>query len=73
MTLPGSDGRLSAAGRSLRQQVETTTNRLAFAPWSDVIDSERQHLLAKLDVAAVAISGSGVIRYPNPIGLPSLA
>jgi hypothetical protein len=71
--LVDSDGRLSAAGRSLRQQVETTTNRLAFAPWSDVVDSERQHLLAKLDIAAVAISRSGLIRYPNPIGLPSLA
>ncbi len=67
------DGGLSAAGRRLRRDIEATTDRLAFAPWSDRSEGDRQRLLATLNAAAEAVSRSGLIRYPNPIGLPSLA
>ncbi|MGZ4680667.1 MAG: SCO6745 family protein [Ilumatobacteraceae bacterium] len=65
-------GVLSAAGRALRQEIETATDRLANQPF-DVLDpSARDALLVTLAPAAEAISGSGVIRYPNPMGLPPI-
>ena len=67
-----SSGVLSPAGQSLRQDIETATDRLANQPF-DVLDpSARDTILATLTPAAVAVSRSGVIRYPNPIGLPAI-
>ena len=67
------DGHLSAAGRTLRVQVETLTDALALEPlgraWGEdgVRESTRM-----LTVVATIVSRSGVLPYPNPMGLPSL-
>jgi hypothetical protein len=65
-------GRLSPAGREVRQRVEATTDRLAEFPWEDFDDRQRDRLLAVLDPAAEAVARSGLIPYPNPMGLPSI-
>ena len=68
--LVDSDGGLTAAGRALRSDVEATTDRLAEAPWDALSPRERDAVIAALDPAAASVARSGVIRYPNPIGLP---
>jgi DNA-binding MarR family transcriptional regulator len=65
-------GGLTEAGRALRAEVEAVTDRLAEAPFAGVGPAERDALLAALDPVATAVSRSGVIRYPNPIGLRKL-
>jgi DNA-binding MarR family transcriptional regulator len=71
--LVDTNGGLTDAGRALRHDVERTTDRLAMAPWNAVPEPDRDRLMAALEPAARAVSASGVIRYPNPIGLPSIA
>jgi hypothetical protein len=66
-------GVLTDAGRQLRLDIETTTDRLSFQPWKHLVDADVRKLLQSLSPAATAVSASGVIRYPNPIGLPPLA
>ena len=65
-------GGLTDAGRALRREIEATTDRLARSPWAALTDADRDRLLTALTPAAEAISRSGVIRYPNPMGLPAL-
>jgi hypothetical protein len=65
-------GNLTDAGRALRGDVEATTDRLAMDLWDDCSDADLHRLIATLTPAAAAVSGSGIIRYPNPIGLPPL-
>ncbi len=67
-----SGGVLSAAGKSLRQEIEAATDRLANKPFEVLDPSASDALLATLAPAAAAIAGSGLIRYPNPIGLPPI-
>ena len=70
--LVDANGALSDAGRALRRDVEATTDRLASEPWANLAERDRDQLLAILTPAAEAVSRSGVIRYPNPMGLPPL-
>ncbi|WP_426573678.1 SCO6745 family protein [Aquihabitans sp. McL0605] len=67
------DGGLTDHGRDLRQAVEDTTDRLAAAPFAHLSEVERTRLIDVLTPAARAVATSGVIRYPNPMGLPPLA
>jgi hypothetical protein len=53
--------------------VEATTDRLSWEPWRQLADADVRQVLQSLSPAAEAVSASGVIRYPNPIGLPALA
>ncbi len=69
--LVDADG-LTDAGRALRVDVEAATDRLAGAPFAAWPAAARDRLIAALDPVATAVSRSGVIRYPNPIGLPPL-
>ena len=64
-------GVLRDAGRLLRSTVETTTDELAAAPWAGDDDAVAV-VLAALTPVARAVATSGVIRFPNPIGLPAL-
>lgn len=64
--------RLTDAGRHLRADIESTTDRLALAPLLDLNADDRCRLLDVLSPAAASVAASGVIRYPNPIGLPRL-
>jgi hypothetical protein len=70
--LVGEDGALSVAGVEVRHEVEATTDRLAAAPWHGLSEVERTRLIDLLTPAATAVARSGVIRFPNPMGLPPL-
>ena len=69
--LSDADG-LTVAGRALRANVEATTDRLALAPFDATGGDRGGTIVELLDPVARAISASGVIRYPNPMGLPPL-
>jgi hypothetical protein len=62
--------RPSAAGADLRDAVERTTDRLAAVPFAGLGDEEYLVLTSGLDRMAGAVTGQGVIPFPNPIGLP---
>lgn len=66
------NGQLTDAGRNIRAAIEKRTDELAAAPFASLSDSEQASLLTALDPVARAISTSGTIRYPNPMGLPPL-
>lgn len=63
---------LTASGVALRADVESRTDMLANAPFDGLSAAECDALIESLDPVARAISTSGVIRYPNPMGLPPL-
>ena len=64
------DGSISTAGRRLRDEVEVETDRLA-APLTASLDAAvREQLVRALDPLASDITASGLIPFPNPIGLP---
>lgn len=66
-------GHLTDAGRGIRTAIEKRTDELAAAPFEALADAERTALLDAFDPLARAISTSGTIRYPNPMGLPPIA
>jgi hypothetical protein len=66
------DAGLTDAGAALRDDIEARTDLLAAAPFATLSSTECQVLIEALDPAARAISSSGLIRYPNPMGLPAL-
>lgn len=53
------------AGRGLHQRIEDTTDELAGRALGDAVD-----LADALTPLARAVSGSGVLPFPNPMGLP---
>jgi len=67
------DGALTDAGRELRRSVEHTTDHLAALPWQHLDEVERTRVVELLTPAATAVSQAGVLRYPNPMGLPPLS
>lgn len=62
---------LTAAGAELRRTVEETTDALAARAFEPVDDVDA--LVGRLAVVARAVSASGTVPYPNPMGLPALA
>jgi hypothetical protein len=60
----------SAAGTALREWVEGVTDDLAAAPLGALDVDESMALIRALAALADRIVGSGVIPFPNPIGLP---
>ena len=65
-------GGLTAKGRALREEIESATDRHAARPFKSVDAEAREALLDLLSAVAIAVSQSGEIRYPNPMGLPRL-
>ena len=66
------DGAVTPAGRELHAAVEARTDELAEVPWR-ALDTERTEAVeAALRPWAQAIQDIGVIRQPNPMGLPPL-
>ena len=61
---------ISAAGAGLRRSIEYRTDELARSPWASLAPEERAVLDAGLGSVAAAVLASGVIPFPNPIGLP---
>ncbi len=66
-----SDGALTDAGRALNRDVEARTDQLAAVPIVAALDdTERTDLITTLRRASLAVAAAGVIRFPNPMGLP---
>ena len=65
---------ITAEGLAVRSRIESSTDRLAGAPIRAALSAgEQSELLATLTPAAVAVADSGVIPFPNPMGLPHIA
>jgi hypothetical protein len=63
-------GGLTPTGHERRQWIEEGTDRLAGAPYR-ILDPDDSRLLAdQLGPAVAALLATGVIPFPNPIGLP---
>jgi hypothetical protein len=62
------DGRPTAGGAAAHQAVESRTDRLAAQPWTALAAAEQARLAQLL--APLAEAASGVVPYPNPMGLP---
>jgi hypothetical protein len=65
------DGLATDAGRALHAEVERRTDELATAPWVDLDDSTLESVTTTLAWLAGRVAGAGVIRFPNPMGLPA--
>lgn len=62
---------LTAAGRALRDEAEVATDRAAARALVPLGADGAERLVALLAGPAVAIARSGVVPYPNPIGVPA--
>ena len=64
---------LTELGADLRDQIEAITDERAAEPFNEALDEDD---LARLDAVltplAEAVQASGVIPFPNPMGLPEL-
>lgn len=65
----GPDG-LTADGRQLRRAVEAMTDHQAALPFAVLEDREQEMLADDLGAVGAAVHDAGVLRYPNPMGLP---
>jgi hypothetical protein len=64
------DGRATDAGRTLHAEVEALTDRLAEPAYADLSDAALADLHAALLECAAEVAASGMVPYPNPMGLP---
>jgi hypothetical protein len=65
-------GAITDRGRELHAAVEARTDELADVPWSALGAERTGAVEAALVPWARAIAAAGVIRQPNPMGLPPL-
>jgi hypothetical protein len=63
------DGRLTEAGRSLRDDIEQRTDELAAEPWRHLGEQRTRQVYERLGPLAAAVHRSGVVPFPNPMGL----
>jgi hypothetical protein len=71
--LVDADGAATEDGRSLHAAIERRTDELAIEPWAAVDDDALEDLVTTLARLAGRIAAAGVIRFPNPMGLPAPA
>jgi hypothetical protein len=64
------DGAATDAGRALHGAIEHRTDELALEPWEVLGLDATAELAATLAELSGRIAGAGVIRFPNPMGLP---
>jgi hypothetical protein len=64
------DGGLTAAGTAERAAVEEATDRGAEVAFAGLSTGDVAELTALLSPLAAAVVESGVIPYPNPMGVP---
>jgi hypothetical protein len=62
---------ISPAGVQLRRDIEAMTDRQAGRPLAALDEEQRRELLDSLRPVTAAVHASGVVAYPNPMGLPS--
>ena len=65
-----SGDRLSPEGGAARQQIEESTDRLATEPIEHLGDVRTELLLELLVPITTRLTETGVIPYPNPVGVP---
>jgi hypothetical protein len=63
-------GTLTEAGAALRARVERRTDELAIEPFHALDNASLEGLLDAVRPVATAIIESGVVPFPNPMGLP---
>lgn len=64
------DGRATDAGRTLHAAVEEQTDRLAAPPYAGLSDAALAELYGALSACAREVVASGILPFPNPMGLP---
>lgn len=69
--LVDADGRATDAGRELHAGIEHRTDELAIAPWALLDADTLEAVTTTLARLAGRVAGAGVIRFPNPMGLPA--
>jgi Helix-turn-helix family len=65
-----SDGRVTDAGRTLHAALEERTDRLATPPYADLSHAAVADLYGALWACAREVAASGMLPFPNPMGLP---
>lgn len=68
--LIANDG-VTTKGETLRAEVESTTNRLASERYVGLTAGDRQACLYALSEPVREVAASGLIPFPNPMGLPA--
>ncbi len=66
------DGTVTGEGLALHRSLEATTDHLAEDAFASFEDAEVNALLAALEPPARVIQASGLLPFPNPMGLPRL-
>lgn len=64
------DGRVTDAGRTLHGRLEELTDELAEPAFAALSDQALEDLYGALAACAAEIADSGVVPFPNPMGLP---
>jgi len=64
------DGRVTDAGRTLHGRVEELTDKLAEPAYADLSDQSLEELAGVLGACAADVAASGLLPFPNPMGLP---
>ena len=62
----------TSAGQALRQSVDAMTDALAGSPVATLAEEEVANLYDARSECAAQIQSSGVLPFPNPMGLPQL-
>jgi hypothetical protein len=70
--LVGPDGAVTDDGRAVHQAVEALTDDLAESPYAALSDDAVTTLYDDLLPCAQGLQGSGLLPFPNPMGLPRL-
>jgi Helix-turn-helix family len=65
-----SDGRATDAGRTLHGEIEEQTDELAEPAYAGLGDHAVDELHGVLAACAADVAASGLVPYPNPIGVP---
>ena len=65
-----SDGRATDAGRTLHGEVEELTDELAEPATAGLSDQALEDLHGVLSACAADVVASGLVPFPNPMGLP---
>ena len=64
------DGRVTDAGRTLHGEVEELTDELAEPAYAALSDQALDELHGVLGACAAEVAASGLVPFPNPMGLP---
>lgn len=66
------EGEATERAYVLHERIERRTDELAVVPFSALTDDQRDRLVEVLTPTATAIAESGLLPFPNPIGLPPI-